>query len=59
MVFGCVVNSRATNFIKLAGVGTIEGNQQVATKPDESLSPSLFTVVRLLPAFIAISITFL
>jgi hypothetical protein len=30
---------------ELAGVGTIiiEGNQQVATKPDESLSPSLFT----------------
>jgi hypothetical protein len=30
---------------ELAGVGTNrrkEGNQQVATKPDESLSPSLF-----------------
>jgi hypothetical protein len=36
----------------------MEGNQQVATKPDESLSPSLFTFVRILPRFIAIS-TFL
>lgn len=34
----------------------IEGNEQVATKPDESLSPSLFTICS---HFATISITFL
>jgi hypothetical protein len=31
----------------------------VTTKPDESLSPSLFTFVRILPRFVAISTTLL
>jgi hypothetical protein len=39
------VNSHGTNFIRTwrAALVLIEGNQQFATNPDESLSPSLFT----------------
>jgi hypothetical protein len=43
---------------ELAGVALIEGNQQVATKPDESLSP-YSPFVRVLSPFTTISITFL
>jgi len=37
------INSHGINFINLPELALIEGNQQFATKPDESLSPSLFT----------------
>jgi hypothetical protein len=42
------VNSRTTGLHQnLPELALIEGNQQVATKPDASLSPSLFTVCSL------------